>query len=57
MITMGNGSTKATAKAGTLPGTVCDQYGNKLKKVAIEEVSYLPNGTFNLFSLMQITAN
>jgi hypothetical protein len=39
---------------GTLPGTVCDQYGNELNKVAIKNVSYLPNGTFNLFSLTQM---
>jgi hypothetical protein len=38
----------------TLPGTVCHQYGNKLNKVAIENVSYLPSGTFSLFSLTQM---
>jgi hypothetical protein len=55
-ITMGNGNSESATIIGTLPGTVCDQYGKKLNKVAIENVSYLRNGTFNLFSLMQMTA-
>jgi hypothetical protein len=50
-ITTGNGNSELATVIGTLPGTVCDQYGNKLNKVAIENVSYLPNETFNLFSL------
>jgi hypothetical protein len=55
MITMGNGSSEsAPVVIGTLPGTVCAQYGNELNKVAIENVSYLLNGTFNLFSLTQM---
>ncbi len=53
-ITMGNGDLESATVIGTLPGTVCDQYGNELNKVAIENVSYLPNGTFNLFSLTQM---
>jgi hypothetical protein len=56
MITMGSGSAESASEIGTLPGTVCDQYGNELKKVGIKEVSYLPKGTFNLFSLTQMTA-
>jgi hypothetical protein len=52
MITMGNGIAESTAEIITLPGTVCDQYGNKLNKVAIDEVSYFQNGTFSLISLM-----
>jgi hypothetical protein len=51
---MGNGDSESATVIGTLPGTVCDQYGNELNKVAIENVSYLPNGTFNLFSLTQM---
>ena len=52
-ITMGNGNSESATVIGTLPGTVCDQYGNELNKVAIENVSYLPNETINLFSLTQ----
>jgi hypothetical protein len=55
MITMDNGSSESAAVIGTLPETICDQYGSKLNKVAIEKVSYLPNGSFNLFSLTQLT--
>jgi hypothetical protein len=51
---MGNGNSESAAVIGTLPGTVCDQYGNELNKVATKNVSYLPNGTFNLFSLTQM---
>jgi hypothetical protein len=53
-ITMGNGNSESATVIGTLTGTVCDQYGNELNKVAIENVSYLPNGTFDLFSLTQM---
>jgi uncharacterized protein YlzI (FlbEa/FlbD family) len=53
-ITMGNGNSELTTVIRTLPRTVCDQYGNELNKVAIENVSYLPNGTFDLFSLTQM---
>jgi hypothetical protein len=41
---------------GTLSATIYDQFRNKSNKIAIEEVYYLPNGTFNLFSLTQMTA-
>jgi hypothetical protein len=40
---------------GTLSGTICDQFGKESSKIMIEEVSYLPNGRFNLFSLMHMT--
>jgi hypothetical protein len=51
---MGNGNSEPATVIRTLLGTVCDQYGNELNKVAIENVSYLPNGTFSLFSLAQM---
>jgi hypothetical protein len=53
-IRMGNGNSESATVTGTLPGTVCDQYGNELNNVANENVSYLPNGPFNLFSLTQM---
>jgi hypothetical protein len=53
-ITMGNRNSESATLFWTLPGTVCVQYGNELNKVAIENMSYLPNGTFNLFSLTQM---
>jgi hypothetical protein len=55
-IMMSNGNTETTTKNGTLKGTICDQHRNELNKVMIENVSYLPNGTFNLFSITQMMA-
>jgi hypothetical protein len=51
-----NGDIEATEEIGTLSGTIYDQFGNESNKMVIEEVSYLPNGTFNLFSLTQMTS-
>jgi hypothetical protein len=34
---VGNDSAEWTAAIGTLPRTVCGQYGNKLNKVAVEK--------------------
>jgi hypothetical protein len=51
---MGNGNTEPAAEIGNLPGTVCDPFGNELNRVEIQEVSYLPNGIFNLLSLTQM---
>jgi hypothetical protein len=53
---MNNGNTETTTETGTLKGTICDQHGNELNKAVIEKVSYLPNGTFNLFSITQMMA-
>jgi hypothetical protein len=47
---------EATVKIGTLSGTIYDTLGNESNKILIEEVSYLPNGTFNLFSLTEMTS-
>jgi hypothetical protein len=55
-VMMNNGKTETTTENGTLEGTICDQHGNKLNKAMIENVSYLPNGTFNLFSMTQMMA-
>jgi hypothetical protein len=54
-ITMGNGAIKTASIIGTLPGTVCDQFGNRIMKTAITDVtSYLPTATYNFFSLTQM---
>jgi hypothetical protein len=53
-IPMIDGDTEATEEIGTLAFTIYDQFENELSKIVIEEVSYLPNGAFNLFSLWQI---
>jgi hypothetical protein len=56
MITMGNRTQEAATVVGNLPGIICDQYGNELNRVKIQDVSYLPNRSFNLFSLTQMTS-
>jgi hypothetical protein len=54
---MGNVSSESAAVLETPQETVsCDQYINKLNKVAIENVSHLPNASFNLCSLTQMIA-
>jgi hypothetical protein len=53
-ITMGNGNSELATVIRTPRGTVCNQYENELNKVAIKNVSYLPKGRFNLFSLTQM---
>ena len=55
-VMMNNGKTETTTENGTLEGTICDQHGNELNKAMIENVSYLPNRTFNLFSMTQMMA-
>jgi acetylornithine/succinyldiaminopimelate/putrescine aminotransferase len=55
-VTMINGGTEATEEIGTLAGTIYDQFGNESSKIVMEEVSYFPNGTFNSFSLTQMTS-
>jgi hypothetical protein len=55
-IIMGNGMIEDSTEVGTLPGVLCDQYGNELERLAIENVSYLPTANFNLFSITQMTA-
>jgi hypothetical protein len=55
-IMMSIGNTETTTEPGTLKGTICDQHRNELNKAMIENVSYLPNGTFNLFSITQMMA-
>jgi hypothetical protein len=39
-ITMGKGNSESATVIGTLRGTVCDQYGTELNKVAMENVSF-----------------
>jgi hypothetical protein len=55
-VMINNGKTETTTENGTLEGTICDQQGDELNKAMIENVSYLPNGTFNLFSMTQMMA-
>jgi hypothetical protein len=48
---MGNGASKSVHAIGKLTGTICDQCENQLNKSMMQEVTHLPSGMFNLFSL------
>jgi hypothetical protein len=51
IIIMGNGAKESAHSIGKLTGTICDQYGNQLNKSTMQDVTLLPTGMFNLFSL------
>jgi hypothetical protein len=48
---MGNGAKESAHSIGKLTGTICDQYGHQLNKSTMQDVTLLPTGMFNLFSL------
>ena len=50
-IAMGNGQIVKTIEIGEIRGTICDKHGNKLNRVRMTEVQYLPKMKYNLFSL------
>jgi hypothetical protein len=50
-IIMGNGAKESAHSIGKLTGTICDQYGHQLNKSTMQDVTLLPTGMFNLFSL------
>ena len=52
-IAMGNGQIVKTIEIGEIRGTICDKHGNKLNRVRMTEVQYLPKMKYNLFSLMK----
>jgi hypothetical protein len=50
-IIMGNGAKESAHAIGKRTGTICDQYGNQVNKYTMQDVTLLPTGMFNLFSL------
>jgi hypothetical protein len=48
---MGNGAKESAHSIRKLTGTICDQYGNQLNKSTMQDITLLPTGMFNLFSL------
>jgi hypothetical protein len=48
---MGNGAKESAHSIRKLTGTICDQYGSQLNKSTMQDVTLLPTGMFNLFSL------
>ena len=53
-ITVGNGTTENTGVIGDLPGVICDKYDNELANAKMTNVTVMPNGGFNLFSVTKM---
>ena len=53
-ITVANGTNASTSKIGDIVGTLCDRHGKRLSSVQLQEVSLLPTGAFNLFSVSKL---
>ena len=51
VVTSSNGATSKTKAVGDLKGQVCNRYGVPLHAVNIKGVKYVPNSSFNLFSV------
>ena len=44
-------------RVASVTGTICDKHGNKLGRLELTDVTHLPNGKFNLFSLSKMQMN
>jgi hypothetical protein len=53
-ITVGNGSSETASEIADIAGVVCDKHGNELHKGVLKDVTLLPTGKFNLFSLSKM---
>lgn len=54
-VTIGNGSTEVVTKIGDIPGVICDIQGTNPKDMTvIKNVTYVPNSTYNVFSLTKM---
>ena len=53
-ITMGNNKTEKVVEVGNLPGVLHDKNGNALNRVKMQDVSVVPSGGFNLFSITKM---
>jgi hypothetical protein len=53
-ITMGNGKSEDTAVIGNIDGRLCDKNGNVLNDEKISDVTHLPKGKYNLFSITKL---
>ena len=53
-ITVGNGTRIAASVVGDISGIMCDQYGVEIGPGKLHEVSHLPDGKFNLFSVLRL---
>jgi hypothetical protein len=53
-ITMGNGNQEKAAEVADIVGTMCDKYRNEIGTAKLSDVTILPTGRFNLFSVTQM---
>jgi hypothetical protein len=53
-ITMANGSSEDATVIGNISGRVCDKNGNALNEAKITDVTHLPKGKYNLFSITKL---
>jgi hypothetical protein len=53
-ITMGNGKSEDAAVIGSIDGRLCNKHGNVLNGATISDVTHLPKGKYNLFSITKL---
>jgi hypothetical protein len=53
-IAMANGSSEDATVIGNISGRVCDKNGNVLNDAKITDVTHLPKGKYNLFSITKL---
>ena len=53
-ITMGNGNQEKAAEVADIVGTMCDKFGNEIGTAKLSDVTILPTGKYNLFSVTQM---
>jgi hypothetical protein len=53
-ITMANGSSEDATVIGNISGRVCDKNGNVLNDAKTNDVTHLPEGKYNLFSITKL---
>jgi hypothetical protein len=53
-ITVGNGQNEKANKVASITGIRCDKHGNELGQSTLTDVTHLPTGMFNLFSLTKM---
>jgi hypothetical protein len=54
LITVSNGSNETASKIVDIPGVVCDRQGNEIQTGTLKDVTLLPTGKFDLFSLSKM---
>ena len=53
-ITMGNGKEESALEIADIVGTICDRHGNEIATGKLSDVTVLPTGKYNLFSVTQM---